>query len=157
VISDAKNNVYFTVFGRGDIGHIDAKTGKTSVYPTPTPNSAPRRGMLDVAGRLWFGENSANRIGMYDTRNERFQEWIAPNPESWPYDVTADKNGDAWSGGEYSDRILRLNPKSGEIVEYLLPRFTNVRRVFVDNSTTPPTFWVGNNHGASIVKLEPLE
>ena len=157
VISDAQNNVYFTVFGRGDIGHIDAKTGKTSVYPTPTPNSALRRGMLDVAARLWFGENSANRIGMYDTRNERFQEWIAPNPESWPYDVTADKNGDAWSGGEYSDRILRLNPKSGEIIEYLLPRFTNVRRVFVDNSTTPPTFWVGNNHGASIVKLEPLE
>jgi len=52
---------------------------------------------------------------------------------------------------------LVLNPKSGEIVEYLLPRFTNVHRVFVDNSTTPPTFWVGNNHDASIVKLEPLE
>jgi len=29
--------------------------------------------------------------------------------------------------------------------------------VFVDNSTTPPTFWVGNNHHASIVKVEPLE
>jgi len=29
--------------------------------------------------------------------------------------------------------------------------------VFVDNSTTPVTFWVGNNHGASIVRLEPLE
>jgi hypothetical protein len=26
----------------------------------------------------------------------------------------------------------------------------------VDDRTTPPTFWVGNNHGASIVKLEPL-
>ncbi len=32
-----------------------------------------------------------------------------------------------------------------------------MRRVFVDNSTTPVTFWVGNNHGASIVKLEPLD
>jgi imidazolonepropionase-like amidohydrolase len=29
--------------------------------------------------------------------------------------------------------------------------------VFVDNRTTPVTFWVGNNHGASIVKLEPLD
>jgi hypothetical protein len=28
--------------------------------------------------------------------------------------------------------------------------------VFVDNRTTPVTFWVGSNHGASIVKLEPL-
>jgi len=157
VISDAQNNVYFTVFGRGDIGHIDAKTGKITTYPTPTPASAPRRGMIDSQGRLWFGENSANRIGMFDTRTERFQEWLAPNAESWPYDVTADKNGEAWSGDEFSDRVLRLNPETGEIVEYLLPRFTNVRRVFVDNSTKPVTFWVGNNHSASIIKLEPLD
>jgi hypothetical protein len=25
----------------------------------------------------------------------------------------------------------------------------------VDDSTTPQTFWVGNNEGASIIKLEP--
>lgn len=30
-------------------------------------------------------------------------------------------------------------------------------QVFVDNSTNPVTFWVGNNEGASIVKLEPLD
>lgn len=41
--------------------------------------------------------------------------------------------------------------------EYDLPRPTNIRRVFVDNTSTPPTFWVGNNHGASILKLETLE
>jgi streptogramin lyase len=71
--------------------------------------------------------------------------------------VTSDKDGNVWSGGEFTDRILRLDPRTGQFVEYLLPRPTNVRRVFVDNRTTPPTFWVGNNHGASIVKLEPLE
>jgi hypothetical protein len=43
--------------------------------------------------------------------------------------------------------------KTGQATEYLLPKSTNVRRVFVDNSTTPVTFWVGSNHGASIVKL----
>jgi imidazolonepropionase-like amidohydrolase len=113
--------------------------------------------MIDAQERLWFGENNADRIGMFDTRTERFQEWAVPTPGAWPYDVTADKNGDVWSGGEYADRILRLDPKSGEFVEYLLPRSTNVRRVFVDNRTTPVTFWVGNNHGASIVKLEPFD
>jgi len=157
VISDAQNNVYFTVFGRENIGSIDAKTGKIALYPTPTRGSAPRRGMMDSQGKLWFGENRANRIGMFDTKTQTFKEWVAPTPESWPYDATADKNGDVWSGGEFSDRIERLNPKTGEIVEYLLPRFTNVRRVFVDNATTPVTFWVGNNHGASVVKLEPLD
>jgi hypothetical protein len=52
---------------------------------------------------------------------------------------------------------VRLNTKSGDFTEYLLPRSTNIRRVFVDNSTTPVTFWVGNNHGASIIKLEPMD
>jgi hypothetical protein len=38
-----------------------------------------------------------------------------------------------------------------------MPAHTNVRRVWVDNKTTPVTFWVGSNHAASIVKLEPLD
>lgn len=157
VISDASNNAYFTVMGKEHIGRIDAKTGKIVLMQTPTPGSGPRRGMMDPQGRLWFGENRGDRIGMLDTRTGQFQEWTPPTPGSWPYDVTADKNGEAWSGGEFTDTVLRLNPKTGEFVEYLLPRFTNIRRVFVDNSTTPVTFWVGNNHGASIVKLEPLD
>ena len=70
---------------------------------------------------------------------------------------TIDKNEEAWTGSMINDRILRLNTKTGEFVEYLLPRTTNIRRVFVDNSTTPVTFWVGSNHGASIIKLEPLD
>ena len=45
----------------------------------------------------------------------------------------------------------------GVLAEYLLPRFTNILRVFVDSSTTPVTFWMGNNHGASIIKLQPLD
>jgi streptogramin lyase len=57
----------------------------------------------------------------------------------------------------FTDRVVRLNPKTGDVTEYLLPQQTNVRRVFVDNSTTPVTFWVGNNHGASIMKLEPID
>ena len=68
-----------------------------------------------------------------------------------------DRNGEAWTGSMLSDRVSRLDPKTGEFVEYLLPQSTNIRRVFVDNTTTPVTFWTGNNHGASIVKVEPLD
>jgi streptogramin lyase len=157
VIPDSKNNGYFLVLGAADVGRIDAKSGEIKIFKTPTPRSGPRRGMMDAQDRLWFGENNGDRIGMFDTRTETFKEWPVPTPGSYPYDVTADKNGDVWSGGEYSDRILRLDPASGRFIEYSLPRATNVRRVFVDNRTNPVTFWVGNNHAASIVKLEPLE
>jgi virginiamycin B lyase len=156
VIPDSRNNGYFLVLGSEDVGRIDAQTGAIRIYKTPTARSGPRRGMMDARDRLWFGENNGDRIGMFDTRTERFQEWPVPTPGAWPYDVTVDRNGDVWTGGEYNDRILRLDPRSGRFVEYLLPAPTNVRRVFVDNRTTPVTFWVGSNHGASITRLEPL-
>jgi hypothetical protein len=50
-----------------------------------------------------------------------------------------------------------MNPKTGETVEYLLPKETNMRTVFLDNSTSPITFWTGSNHGAAVVKVEPLD
>lgn len=157
VIPDSRNNGYFLVLGAEDVGRIDARTGEIKIFKTPTTRSGPRRGMMDGQDRLWFGENNGDRIGMFDTRTEQFKEWAVPVAGAWPYDVTADRNGDVWAGGEYDDRILRLDPKTGAFVQYLLPRSTNVRRVFVDNRTAPVTFWVGSNHGASIVKLEPLD
>jgi streptogramin lyase len=157
VIPDSKNNVYFTDFRQRHIGRIDARSGETRLFETPTPNSAPRRGSMDAQDRLWFGEYRADRIGMFDTRTEQFREWQVWPKWSAPYDVITDKNGDAWTGSMLSDRVTRLNPTTGEAISYLLPRSTNIRRVFVDNSTTPVTFWVGNNHGASIVRVEPLE
>jgi streptogramin lyase len=54
-----------------------------------------------------------------------------------PYDVFMDKNGELWSRGVASDRVLRFDPQSGRAIEYLLPRPTNIRRVFADNSANP--------------------
>ena len=112
---------------------------------------------MDRQDRLWFGEYQANRIGMFDPKTEKIQEWELPSPFSGPYDVFLDKNGYAWTAGMTTDRVARLNPKTVEIIEYLLPRRTNIRRVEVDDSTNPVTFWTGDNHGASILKLEPQE
>jgi virginiamycin B lyase len=157
VIPDSRNNVYFTDFRQRHIGRIDAKTGQIKLYEIPTPNSAPRRGSMDAQDRLWFGEYRADRIGMFDTKSEQFREWQIPPKWSSPYDVVTDRNGQAWTGSMLSDQVTRLDPATGASVNYLLPRSTNIRRVFVDNSTTPVSFWAGNNHGASIVKVEPLE
>jgi len=157
VIPDSANNAYFTDFRHHHIGRIDAKTGEIRLFAAPTQASAPRRGHMDDKDRLWFGEYRGDRIGMFDTRTETFREWKLPTPWSAPYDVVLDRNEEAWTGSMLSDQVTRLDTKSGTFVDYLLPRPTNIRRVFVDNSTTPVTFWVGSNHGASIVKLEPLD
>ena len=155
--ADQENNLYLLDFGGEDIGRVDAKTGKFSVYKTPSPNSRPRRGRFDSQNRLWFAEYGANSIGMFDPKTTSFKEWKMPTAWTAPYDAVLDKNGEAWTASMLTDQVDRVDTKTGQTVEYLMPRETNVRRVFVDNSTSPVTFWVGNNHGNSIVKVEPTD
>ena len=154
---DARNNLYFMDFGDENIVRMDAATGAATIYPTPTPGSRPRRGMMDAEGRIWFAEFAGNRIGMFDTKEESFHEWEAPTPWTAPYDAAIDKNGEVWSGGMSNDRVLRLDPVSGRMTEYLLQHPTNIRRILVDDTTNPVTFWAGNNHHAAIIRLEPTD
>jgi len=155
--ADDRNNLFLMDFGDEVIARMDARTLQTTIYPTPAPRSRPRRTMRDARGRIWFAEYAANKVAMFDPVKETFREWDAPTPFTYPYDVFLDKNNELWAGSMSSDRVLRLAPATGKSVEYLLPRQTNVRRVYVDDATTPVTFWVGSNHGASIVRLTPLD
>jgi virginiamycin B lyase len=155
--SDPENDLFFMDFSDENIGRIDAKTLTVQIFPTPTARSRPRRGMLGPTGHLWFAEFAGNRVGMFDTKSERFQEWEVPTPWTAPADVAIDRSGELWAGSMNSDRVVRLDPESGRMTEYLLPRQTSMRKVFVDDSTTPVTFWTGNTRGASIVKVEPLD
>lgn len=157
IYADSKNNIFFMDFGGESVGKIEAATGKLTLFPTPTPRSRPRRGRMDDQDRVWFAEWRAEKIGMFDTRTEQFREWSVPTPYTAPYDVVLDRTGKVWTAGMNTDRVLRMDLETGEFAEYPLPSQTNIRRIFVDNSTTPPTFWVGNNHHAAIVKVEPLE
>ena len=155
--ADHENNLYLLEFQGTHIGRFEAKTKTVKIYATPTPNSRPRRGRVDEQDNLWFAEYGGNAIGMFDPRTEKITEWKLPTPHSDPYDVVRAKNGDVFAGSMVTDQIDRLDPATGAVTEYLLPHHTNIRRVFMDNSVNPPILWVGNNHGASIVKVEPLD
>ncbi|MGH9358076.1 MAG: virginiamycin B lyase family protein [Terriglobia bacterium] len=155
---DSKGNCYFDDIAGGIIGKIEAQTGKTTLFHTPTVNSGPRRSHMDSQDRLWFGEYWAGNIGMFDTKTNQFHEYAVPVPWYGPYDAVMDKDGYVWTGSMASDMVLRFNPKNGTWNKYLLPRLNvNVRRVSVSNATTPPTFWAGENHQARIAKVETLQ
>jgi len=155
--ADSANNLYLLDFQSSTIGRVDAKTKELTVLRGEIANSRPRRGAVDDQDRLWYAEYAGNAIGMVDFKTKQAKEWVLPTPWAQPYDVVVDKNGEAWTGSMMSDRVSRLDPKIGSFVEYQLPKITNIRRVFIDNSTSPVTFWTGSNHNASIVKLEPLD
>ena len=156
--ADKDNNLYLMSFGDTRIGRLDAKTNIAQIWSTPWTRSRPRRGRFDDPNRLWFAEYAANRIAMFDPTTEQIKEWKLPTDWSQPYDVVPTKGAaEVWTGSMLTDQVARLNTKTDEIVEYLLPRNTNIRRVFVVDSGPRPVLWVGNNHGRAIVKVEPLD
>jgi virginiamycin B lyase len=156
--TDRQNNVYQLEFGGTSIGLRDAKTGGVTIYDTPIKNSRPRRGRVDGQNRLWFAEYGGNAIGLFDPKTATIKEYQLPTKLSAPYDVVPNKDAsEVWTGSMLNDRVARLDTSSGQITEYLLPRPTNIRRVFVQEDGQKTALWVGSNHGASIVKVEPLD
>ena len=161
VVVDEHGTIWYTNFGEQFFGRVDAKTGAHKEWPIPILKPGQLEGTLDLRegpdGNMWIALMHQGALAKFDTKTEKFQEWQAPTPFSAPYDGTIDKTGHVWTGSMTTDRVIRLDPKTGKMDEYLLPRSTNIRRVFVDDRGAIPALWVGNNHGASIVKLEPLD
>ena len=165
IVSTPENSLLLCDYDGSGIGELDAKTGKAKMFRTPSPTSGPRGGTLDAQGRLFYGEEPENRVAMFDPKTENFLEWRMLMAWTLPRDTMPDKTGQVWAAGLTADRVIRMVPDSkmqfttamGRRVEYTLPRRTQIQRVFVDNSTSPVTFWAGSNLGASIVRLQPLE
>ena len=155
--TDHDNNVFMLEFSGTSIGRRNAKTGEITIWPTPTAGSKPRRGRFDEQNRLWFAEYGSNGIGMFDPKSDKITEWVLPTKWDTPYDVVPARNGEVWTGSMHTDLVTRLDTKTNTMTQYLLPRTTNIRRVFVEETGPRPVLWVGSNHGASIVKVEPLD
>jgi streptogramin lyase len=156
LISDSQNNAWVAEFVNGYLGKIDAKSTKVTWYPLPTQNARARRMRIDDQDRIWLTEYRGNKVALFDTKTEKFTEYPLP-PHTYPYRSAVDKNGEIWTGGMHTDRAVRFDPSTGQTIEYPLPRTTNIRSVWMDDTTTPVTFWTGSNHGAALVKVEPLD
>jgi len=155
---DANGDPIYCDMGGSTIAVLDHTTGKVTLYPTPTADSAPRRGSIDSAGHFWFGEWMASQLGMFDPQTKEIKEWRPPTPWSGLYRAAGDKKGDAWAGGMSTDYVYRLNPKTGEWREYLLPTLGGeMRDIRVDDSGTPERVWVPLVHAGIIAKIEPLD
>jgi virginiamycin B lyase len=156
VMADSKNNLWMAEFTEGTLGKIDAKTAAVTWYPMPSAHARARRLEIDDQDRILVTEYRTSKVALFDSKTEKFTEYNLPE-YTFPYRANFDKNGEIWASTMSTDRVVRLDPKTGQTVQYLMPSDTNMRTVFLDNSTTPVTFWVGSNHDHRIVKVEPLD
>ncbi|HTP81574.1 MAG TPA: hypothetical protein VMQ11_01440, partial [Alphaproteobacteria bacterium] len=156
VMADSHNNLWMAEFTEGHLGKIDAKTKKITWYAMPTEHARARRMQIDEHDRIVVTEYRGNKVALFDPKTEKFTEVPLP-AYTYPYRANIDKNGEVWASTMSTDRVVRVNPKTGQAQQYLMPSDTNMRTVAIDNRTNPVTFWVGSNHDHRLVRVEPLD
>ncbi len=156
VIADSKNNMYGMSFTNDKIWMTNGKTLQTVWYDLPTKGTGCRRGHIDSQDRVWCAGFNGNDLVMFDPKTQKITEWKAPTPWTRPYDAQFDDQTYAWGAGMDNDIALRLNSQTGEFTEYLLPHETNVRHVEVQKSGALSSLWLGDQHGGTIIHIEPL-
>jgi streptogramin lyase len=75
-----------------------------------------------------------------------------------PYAVSApDRNGYVYATSNMAERLMRLDPKTGEIVEYQIPTELDSKKITYDSTTSRLTLWMVNTRTARMMKVEPLD
>ena len=156
VIADSKNNAYGMHMNNDKMWKTDGKTLQTTWYDFPVKGGGCRRGHIDSQDRVWCGVFHGNAIAMFDPKTQKITEWTVPTPWTRPYDAQFDDKTYVWAAGMDNDLAVRLNPQTGEFTEYLLPHETNVRHVEVQKSGTLSSLWLGDQHGNTLIRVEPL-
>ena len=158
VVVNSEGNPYIGG-GPGIVG-FDVKANEEKAWPLPNQETGrrfARRGKMDSEDRFWFAEYYGDKIGMFDTRTEEIKEWDL-RKYSTPYSASApDKEGHVWANSNMSDRLFRLNPDTGEMVEYLMPTEIDTKEMVSDPSTDRVVMLMTNMRGARVVRVEVLD
>lgn len=156
VIADSKNNMYGMHMNNDKMWATNGKTLETVWYDFPTKGAGCRRGHIDSQDRVWCGVFHGNAVAMFDPKTKKITEWKVPTQWTRPYDAQFDDKTYVWTAGMDNDFAVRLNTQTGEFTEYLLPHETNVRHVEVQKSGVLSSLWLGDQHGNTIIRVEPL-
>jgi virginiamycin B lyase len=158
---NSKGNPYGLDFAGSQIYGVDIAKNEGKFWPTLRPNVYPRRGRIDAQDRFWFGEYGGDAIGMFDTRTGKMSEWKVPLKFTTPYTATVpDARGYVYAPSNTSERLLRLDPKTGEVVEYPMPGGPgnfDTKKISLDPTTKRTVILFANTRNAQIMRVEPLD
>ena len=158
VVLNSKGNAYIADFSGSYIIGVNGSSGESKFWPTPTRPVLPRRGQMDAQDRYWFTEYGGDKIDMFDTRTEKFQVWPVQHKYTTPYAASRpDRNGRVYASSNMSERVLRLDPKTGEIIEYQVPTYFDSKKLLHDPTASRVTLWMANTRSARLLRVEPQD
>ena len=133
LVADREGNIWFTGNFAGYIGKLDPRTGQVTEYRMPQAGvDDPHTAVFDAQGIMWFTAQVANIVGRLDLQTGKIELKTVPTKDSHPYGIAANSKGVPFFCEFNSYKIARIDPKTMEIKEYLLPETARPRRMAID-------------------------
>ena len=156
---------------KGGVGLVSRLDAKALTYKqfTPPPGKFPTRvsgSAVDPQGTVWNVDNGHNaRLIAYNPKSGEFKTYDMPAPprqqewdESGWGDGSANMNtitfqdGFVWGSGLLSGQIYKLDPASGGVITYPIPKGRPPYGLAFDNNKM---LWYSAEFADEIVKLDP--
>jgi virginiamycin B lyase len=112
--------IWFTEFGKSQIGRLDPATNSITEYPVLL-GSGPDGITVGPDGALWFTEFQASQIGRITTDGTVTHQFPTPSGTSGPSDITTGPDGRLWFTEALGNKIGAVspsNPTTGGISEF---------------------------------------
>lgn len=129
--------------------------GANDINAASSLHKCPRRLSSDPTGDyVWVALYCADRIAKIDIRTKAVTEIPMPR-YTRPYGTVVDRNHMVWIWMMNTDMVAKLDPATERFTYYHLPtRGTDVRHLWVDDSTPQPTIWAAYNRVNKVARLE---
>ena len=89
------DQVWYTDFARGYLGHLNPESGKVEEFASPSGAQSRPYGIAATKGALWYVESGAkpNAVVRFDPQTGKFQSWAIPGGGDIVRNMTVDRSG----------------------------------------------------------------
>jgi virginiamycin B lyase len=121
LVFDRNGDIWFTVQRGNFIGKFSPATGKSQFIPVPTPNARPYGIIVGSQNRPWIAEFGTNKLASVDPKTMKIREISLLRIAARPRRLAETSNGHIWYVDYARGFLGRLNPVTGDILEWPVP------------------------------------
>ena len=152
IITGPDGALWYTDTNTSLIGRMTTDGVSTAIYPTLTPNAAPRRMTIGPDGAIWFTEYTVNQIGRI-TLQGVMTEYPLPGKNTKPAGINTGPDDAIWFMENYGNAVVRMDLNGQVTNTYPLPTPGAVAAQIVLGSDG--NMWFSENRANHIGRIIP--
>lgn len=157
-VIDSQGMIWCSEIDANMLARLDPHTGRVTDWTVKSARKVLTTIAIDARDTVWFVEQADNMLGHFDPRAAQFT-WYPLLPfhgrSSSPQGLFFDRAGMLWFTEIGGQQLGRLDPGTGKIETWSLPKTTPERYPYSLTASSDGALWIGMVGGA-LVRFDPV-